>query len=131
MKVYGGGPPFSFTAFSCMNRRVSLRAKRFLQKNASPPCTETMIYDILCAVPANGEVAQLVEHHVRNVGVESSNLFFSTIRQGTRQAAFVHFWTRRDFFRFGFARSTEVIRVKRTRFATGEGIADATTATDR
>ena len=26
----------------------------------------------------NGEVAQLVEHHVRNVGVESSNLFFST-----------------------------------------------------
>ncbi len=27
----------------------------------------------------NGEVAQLVEHHVRNVGVESSNLFFSTI----------------------------------------------------
>ena len=29
----------------------------------------------------NGEVAQLVEHHVRNVGVESSNLFFSTINQ--------------------------------------------------
>lgn len=28
--------------------------------------------------PRHGEVAQLVEHHVRNVGVESSNLFFST-----------------------------------------------------
>ena len=36
-------------------------------------------YDILCSVSTNGEVAQLVEHHVRNVGVESSNLFFSTI----------------------------------------------------
>ena len=35
--------------------------------------------DIICGVLANGEVAQLVEHHVRNVGVESSNLFFSTI----------------------------------------------------
>ena len=32
--------------------------------------------------PRNGEVAQLVEHHVRNVGVESSNLFFSTILSG-------------------------------------------------
>ena len=28
----------------------------------------------------HGEVAQLVEHHVRNVGVVSSNLIFSTIR---------------------------------------------------
>ena len=27
-----------------------------------------------------GEVAQLVEHHVRNVGVGSSNLLFSTIK---------------------------------------------------
>ena len=27
----------------------------------------------------DGEVAQLVEHHVRNVGVGSSNLLFSTI----------------------------------------------------
>ena len=35
-------------------------------------------YGILLSVSANGEVAQLVEHHVRNVGVESSNLFFST-----------------------------------------------------
>ncbi len=35
--------------------------------------------DILSFVSTNGEVAQLVEHHVRNVGVESSNLFFSTI----------------------------------------------------
>ena len=32
--------------------------------------------------PRIGEVAQLVEHHVRNVGVESSNLFFSTILSG-------------------------------------------------
>ena len=37
-------------------------------------------FGILCAVFRHGEVAQLVEHHVRNVGVESSNLFFSTIR---------------------------------------------------
>ena len=29
----------------------------------------------------NGEVAQLVEHHVRNVGVVSSNLIFSTIEK--------------------------------------------------
>ena len=31
------------------------------------------------AFSRNGEVAQLVEHHVRNVGVGSSNLLFSTI----------------------------------------------------
>ena len=41
-------------------------------------------YGILSLVFTHGEVAQLVEHHVRNVGVESSNLFFSTIRQGKR-----------------------------------------------
>ena len=42
-------------------------------------------YDILSTVFTYGEVAQLVEHHVRNVGVESSNLFFSTIRkEGSR-----------------------------------------------
>ena len=35
---------------------------------------------------AFGEVAQLVEHHVRNVGVESSNLFFST--KSKTQSAF-------------------------------------------
>ncbi len=29
-------------------------------------------------IPFRGAVAQLVEHHVRNVGVESSNLFRST-----------------------------------------------------
>ena len=33
------------------------------------------------AFSTHGEVAQLVEHHVRNVGVESSNLFFSTIQK--------------------------------------------------
>ena len=38
-----------------------------------------MIYYALFS--RNGEVAQLVEHHVRNVGVESSNLFFSTIQE--------------------------------------------------
>ena len=36
----------------------------------------------------NGEVAQLVEHHVRNVGVESSNLFFSTNRKESEKPAF-------------------------------------------
>ena len=35
----------------------------------------------------DGEVAQLVEHHVRNVGVESSNLFFSTIRSKVKDLA--------------------------------------------
>ena len=39
-------------------------------------------YGILSFVFTYGEVAQLVEHHVRNVGVESSNLFFSTILSG-------------------------------------------------
>ena len=43
-----------------------------------PPCALAAIFGILCTVFTNGEVAQLVEHHVRNVGVESSNLFFST-----------------------------------------------------
>ncbi len=40
----------------------------------------------------NGEVAQLVEHHVRNVGVESSNLFFSTrsLETTVTEAAFIH-----------------------------------------
>ena len=37
--------------------------------------------------PRHGEVAQLVEHHVRNVGVESSNLFFSTSFQGSAAIA--------------------------------------------
>ena len=35
--------------------------------------------DILLRVFRHGEVAQLVEHHVRNVRVGSSNLLFSTI----------------------------------------------------
>ena len=48
----------------------------------SPSCGHCGEYDILYAVSVNGEVAQLVEHHVRNVGVESSNLFFSTILSG-------------------------------------------------
>ena len=44
-----------------------------------PPCAANrdMIYYL--SFSTDGEVAQLVEHHVRNVGVESSNLFFSTI----------------------------------------------------
>ena len=55
-----------------------------------PSCNRTALYDILSLVSTNGEVAQLVEHHVRNVGVESSNLFFSTNfvkrRSGSRQS---------------------------------------------
>ena len=46
-----------------------------------------MIYYALLST--NGEVAQLVEHHVRNVGVESSNLFFSTNRRKANEAAIV------------------------------------------
>ena len=49
----------------------------------TPPLRTAAGYDILRTVSTNGEVAQLVEHHVRNVGVESSNLFFSTNSQGT------------------------------------------------
>ena len=47
----------------------------------TPPLRTAAGYDILRTVSTNGEVAQLVEHHVRNVGVESSNLFFSTNSQ--------------------------------------------------
>lgn len=36
------------------------------------------VFDTILSL-SYGAVAQLVEHHVRNVGVESSNLFFSTI----------------------------------------------------
>ena len=50
-----------------------------LQENA--PLIIEIRNDIIYDVLANGEVAQLVEHHVRNVGVESSNLFFSTIQK--------------------------------------------------
>ena len=53
-----------------------------------PPCTPSTNYDILSLVSANGEVAQLVEHHVRNVGVESSNLFFSTKPRETSKTRF-------------------------------------------
>ena len=38
-----------------------------------------MEYPIINIHSFYGEVAQLVEHRVRNAGVESSNLFFSTI----------------------------------------------------
>ena len=53
-----------------------------IQNENSPLCGETK-FDIIRKVSTNGEVAQLVEHHVRNVGVESSNLFFSTILSGS------------------------------------------------
>ena len=53
-----------------------------------PPCALSAIFGILCTVFTNGEVAQLVEHHVRNVGVVSSNLIFSTIRKENEKAAF-------------------------------------------
>ena len=43
-----------------------------------PPCALAEIFGILRTVFTNGEVAQLVEHHVRNVGVEGPNPFFST-----------------------------------------------------
>ena len=38
-----------------------------------------MDYDILLFVFNHGEVAQLVEHHVRNVRVGGSNPLFSTM----------------------------------------------------
>ena len=41
----------------------------------------------------------MVEHHVRNVGVESSNLFFSTIWRGNK-SGFRPFGARRDFFAY-------------------------------
>lgn len=53
------------------------------QKKENPPLRKTEVSAILCPVFHHGEVAQLVEHHVRNVGVESSNLFFSTNSLGT------------------------------------------------
>ena len=58
-----------------------IRAASFLR----PPLRGAAEYDILHTVFRNGEVAQLVEHHVRNVGVESSNLFFSTILRPAMQ----------------------------------------------
>lgn len=71
---------------------------RFLfQKKENPPLRNTEVGAILCPVFHHGEVAQLVEHHVRNVGVESSNLFFSTIRLKTK-SGFRPFGARRDFF---------------------------------
>ena len=36
----------------------------------------------ICGYASYGEVAQLGEHHVRNVGVEGSNPFFSTTKTG-------------------------------------------------
>ena len=59
----------------CRSRRNEL----FLILLAS---AENICYN-LCRF-THGEVAQLVEHHVRNVGVESSNLFFSTILDQAR-----------------------------------------------
>ena len=53
-----------------------------------PPCALAEIFGILRTVFTNGEVAQLVEHHVRNVGVEGPNPFFSTNFAGTLKAAF-------------------------------------------
>ena len=54
-----------------------------------PPLRTAAGYDILYDVFTNGEVAQLVEHHVRNVGVEGPNPFFSTILAATTKAAFI------------------------------------------
>ena len=58
------------------------------QKKENPPLRKTEVGAILCPVFHHGEVAQLVEHHVRNVGVVSSNLIFSTIRKENEKAAF-------------------------------------------
>ena len=55
------------------------------------PCARDVIYDIIYANPSDGEVAQLVEHHVRNVGVGSSNLLFSTISAVVAAVLFVLF----------------------------------------
>ena len=48
-------------------------------------------FGILSAVFRNGEVAQMVEHHVRNVRVGGSNPLFSTIFRN----AFRPIWVRR------------------------------------
>ena len=62
-----------------MKGAASGDAASLFSKNKNSPLRESGASDILCLVFHHGEVAQLVEHHVRNVGVESSNLFFSTI----------------------------------------------------
>ena len=62
------------------------REREHWNKNLNlPPCARRR--DMIYYLPfsTNGEVAQLVEHHVRNVGVESSNLFFSTNRWKRRK----------------------------------------------
>ena len=63
--------------------------ERYLEKSCHPlsiffsktPCAGNRFLVYYAAFSTHGEVAQLVEHHVRNVGVESSNLFFSTNSQ--------------------------------------------------
>ncbi len=58
------------------------------KKVKNSTCIRGAKYGIICAVSTNGEVAQLVEHHVRNVGVESSNLFFSTNSMEATESGF-------------------------------------------
>ena len=92
---------------ACVSANFTTRADRFLlktrdiipqpspvaqggilkiEKIAKTPLRKQARYDTMLGVFRYGEVAQLVEHHVRNVGVESSNLFFSTkSREKTRR----------------------------------------------
>ena len=68
---------FSFSRYK--NTRFS--NSTFLIFFSNAPCTGKRFLVYYAAFSTHGEVAQLVEHHVRNVGVESSNLFFSTIKE--------------------------------------------------
>ncbi len=65
-----------------------------------PPCAAAKGVIYFYPFSAHGEVAQLVEHHVRNVGVESSNLFFSTIRVKTQSGFRPYLLGRAAFFVF-------------------------------
>lgn len=80
------------------------------------PCTPSGNLIYYAPFPPLGEVAQLVEHHVRNVGVESSNLFFSTIRQETLKAAFVQ---HPDAPRFFFCLIAIPLKERKTRLVHG------------
>ena len=65
----------------CETGRRTIQQTRISIFFSNAPCTGKRFLVYYAAFSTHGEVAQLVEHHVRNVGVESSNLFFSTIQK--------------------------------------------------